>query len=353
MGNDRQARLSLRRKIRRRPRKKRRADRHARPLRWPPFLRHRPNSPCEHRTRRSFSWLAVALFVFGALTRTGLAAGLELRATRVGARIDVTVGGDFFTSYRFAADEKYPFFFPVNGPSGASVTSMRNGKYPHHSSLFFGCDKVNGGNYWQDGLEAGQILSEGPTLLKAAGREIVITDVCHWKRPGAEPPFRDTRRITISAPDPTSRQIDFDVTLEALIDVTIAKTNHSLFSVRLDPDLTPSLGGTMINASGQSGEKATFGQPSPWMACFGQRGRGPIEGLAIFQHPANRWAPSPWFTRDYGFMSPTPMYWPADGNVTRIGRGEKLRLRYRVLVFAGEAGTEVARRYSDYASAAQ
>lgn len=277
----------------------------------------------------------------------------DLKATRVGSRIDVTVGAEFFTSYRFSTDEKYPFFFPVNGPSGASVTSMRNGKYPHHSSLFFGCDKVNGGNYWQEGNERGQILSEGPVIVTAAGSEIVLTEVCHWKRPGAEAPFRDTRKIVISSPARGWRQIDFEITLEPLMAVTIEKTNHSLFSVRMDPDLTPVMGGTMINAGGAGGEKDTFGQPSPWMAGWGRRGSGDVEGLAIFQHPANRWAPSPWFTRDYGFMSPTPMYWPTEGSATRLAAGDKVTLRYRVLVFSGDGRkADLARRYAAYAGGA-
>jgi hypothetical protein len=285
---------------------------------------------------------------------SGFVSAGELSATRIGSRIDVTVGGDFFTSYHVSTDEKYPFFFPVNGPSGASVTSTRNGKYPHHSSLFFGCDKVNGGNYWQDKLEAGQILSEGPVIVRGSGPEIVITDVCHWKRPGAEQPFRDVRRIVLSAPEPATRQIDVEILLEALIDVTIAKTNHSFFSVRMDPDLAPTMGGTMLNAEGKSGEKDTFGQPSAWMVCSGPRAAGQIEGLAVFQHPANRWAPSPWFTRDYGFMSPTPMFWPADGKVTQLARGEKVLLRYRVLVFAGQPErAELARKFAAYAAASK
>lgn len=275
----------------------------------------------------------------------------ELKATRIGSRIDVTIGGEFFTSYRFSVDEKYPFFFPVNGPSGASVTSMRNGNYPHHSSLFFGCDKVNGGNYWQDGLDAGQIVSEGPVIVRSSGPEIVITDVCHWRRPGAEPPFRDTRRIVLRETAPDVRQIDFEIELEVLLDVTIARTNHSFFSVRLDPDLAPTMGGTLVDADGHAGEKATFGGRAPWMLAYGQRGPGLTEGLACFQHPANRWGRAPWFTRDYGFISPTPMYWPADGTSTRIARGEKVRLRYRVLVFTGEPDrAEIARRYADYAA---
>jgi hypothetical protein len=262
-------------------------------------------------------------------------AGQDLEAVQVGSRIDVTIDGKFFTSYRFAADEKYPFLFPVNGPSGASVTSMRNGEYPHHSSLFFSCDKVNGGNYWQEGLDRGRIVSRGPVLETGTGQQIVIRDTCDWTRPGAPQPLRDERRIVISTPSPGIRQIDFDITLEALEDVVIQKTNHSLFSVRMDPDLTPVFGGALVNAAGDKGEKGTFGKVSPWLACHGTRDGKTSEGVAIFQHPQNLGYPTPWFTRDYGFLSPTPMFWPADGQNTRIPKGEKLRLCYRVLVFSG------------------
>jgi len=62
---------------------------------------------------------------------------------------------------------------------------------------------------------------------------------------------------------------------------------------------------------------------------------GKQEGLAILQHPQNHGYPSPWFTRDYGFLSPTPMFWPEGGKSTRLASGASMRLRYRVLVFAG------------------
>lgn len=281
-----------------------------------------------------------------ALFSASLAADpLKLQAVRVGSRIDVTAGGGFFTSYRFADDEKYPFFFPVNGPSGASVTSMRNGRFPHHSSLFFGCDRVNGGNYWQDSLERGRIISQGPEIVTGKGSEIVITDRCVWERAEGRP-IRDERRIVLRAPSKGLREIDFSVTLEALEDVEILKTNHSFFSARMDPDLTPVFGGTMVNAEGATGEKGTFGKPSPWLACQGLRG-GTTEGLAIFQHPSNPGYPAPWFTRDYGFLSPTPMYWPADGKSTRLKKGEKLALRYRVLVYAGDP--DIAGRFAEFA----
>lgn len=263
------------------------------------------------------------------------AGAAKITAVKVGSKISVTIDGKFFTSYIFEDDEKYPFFFPLNGPvSGGSVTSMRNAVYPHHTSLFFGCDLVNGGNYWQEGLERGRIISVNAQIAKQGGDTVIITDECIWARPGAPAPVRDTRRFVITAPSPAMIQIDAEIVMEALIDVTILKTNHSLFSVRMAADLAVTNGGTMINAEGIKGEKETFGKGSPWMDFYGKRGNA-VEGLAIMQHPENPWYPSPWFTRDYGFMSPTPMYWPENDKDTKLPKGATLRLRYRVLVHGG------------------
>ena len=273
-----------------------------------------------------------------------------VNAELIGNRIDVTVGNLFFTSYRFEDDEKYPFFFPVNSPvSGASVTSMRNGIYPHHSSLFFGCDRVNGGNYWQEGLERGRIVSIGARILETGGDKVVIEDECIWKRPDADAPVKDKRLITITSPAEDIFQLDFDIEMEMLMDVTIPVTNHSLFSVRMAEDLSVKQGGAMVNSEGQSGEKATFGQRAAWMDFYGKRQATGYEGIAIMQHPSNKWFPSPWFTRDYGFMSPTPMYWPENGEATVLKKGEKVKLRYRVIVHGGtvdEAG--ISKLYEKY-----
>ena len=180
----------------------------------------------------------IILLVAGLLISVTLTAA-KITAEKVGSKINVTIGDKFFTSYIFSEDEKYPFFYPVNGPvSGGSVTSMRNGEYPHHSSLFFGCDLVNGGNYWQEGLERGRIISVNAEILKQGGDTAIITDECIWSRPEALSPVKDTRKIIITAPDATTRQIDVEIRMEMLTDVTIKKTNHSLFSARMAADLS-------------------------------------------------------------------------------------------------------------------
>ncbi|MDP1814983.1 MAG: PmoA family protein [Leadbetterella sp.] len=277
-------------------------------------------------------------------------AQIKISATKLNSKIDVNIDNNFFTSYIFSQDEKYPYFFPVNGPSNGSVTSMRNGNFPHHSSLFFGCDKVNGGNYWQEGLERGQIISLRADIVESGNNKVVIETENIWRRPNANSPIKDFRKITISAPSKELFQIDFDVTMEMLMDVTIDKTNHSLFSGRMDADLAVTNGGTMINADGDKGEKGTFGKKSPWIDFYGKRG-DKIEGMAIMQHPSNDWYPSPWFTRDYGFFSPTPMYWPENDKETTLKKGQTIKLKYRVLVHNGDVTTaKIAEQFELYKS---
>ena len=251
-------------------------------------------------------------------------------------QVTVTINGKPFTCYKFAASQKYPYFWPVNGPaSGKSITTETSQPYPHHHSLFFGCDRVNGGNYWQQSNERGQIVSRGPKLIKASGDRVIFIDECFWQQPGKEPIIRDMRKVVITAPNEEVRFIDFEISLEPLTDILILKSNHALFSARVAGELSVKSGGTLVNAEGKTGEKDTWGVASPWCDYFGTRG-GVTEGIAILQHPRNRWFPAKWFTRDYGFFSPTPMNWLKDGRL-ELAKGETLTLRYRVVVHTGDA----------------
>jgi len=294
--------------------------------------------------------IGVALIVTCVLA-SARAGKLEVTAGLDGDQISVNVEGKLFTAYKFADSQKYPYFWPVNGPvSGKSITTETSQPYPHHHSLFFGCDKVNGGNYWQDVNARGQIVSEGPKIVKASGKRVVFTDKCSWRQPGSEPIISDKRRIVITAPSEDVRLIDFEITLKPLVDIEILKTNHALFSARVVPELCVKSGGTLINAQGKTTEKGTFGLNSPWCDYSGTRD-GVTEGIAILQNPANRWFPSKWFTRDYGFFSPTPMYW-LEGGRLELPKGETLKLKYRVVVHTGDVEqSQIAGKFEQYRQA--
>jgi hypothetical protein len=54
----------------------------------------------------------------------------------------------------------------------------------------------------------------------------------------------------------------------------------------------------------------------------------------VMDHPANPWAPCPWFTRDYGHLSPSPFNFLE--RPWELQKQESIRLRYRVVLHAGD-----------------
>jgi len=276
-----------------------------------------------------FSWLSGAFFTGGGPVHCSTLSA-ELQDDMIIIRID----GKTFTCYRFGEGQKYPYFYPVNGPlSGISVTTESSLPYPHHRSLFFGLDRVNGGNYWQEGNDRGRIVSAGPRILVNGPENVVIEDECAWKQPDAEPIIIDRRIITIAAPSDSLRSIEFSIVLTARTDIRVDKTNHSLFSARMDPALSVEQGGVLVNAGGGRNQEGTLDQKSPWCDYYGVR-FGVTEGLAIFDSPGNPWHPSPWLTRNYGFFSPTPMNL-LDENGFSLKKDETLKLMYRVIIHGG------------------
>ncbi len=269
-----------------------------------------------------------------------------------GLRTWVRVEGRVFTCYRAEATQKYPYFYPVIGPgSGLPLTDETALPWPHHRSLFLGCDRVNGGNYWQASLAEGRIASRGPTVEESGNDRAVIVDHCNWHKPGQPPIMEDARRFTITAPTPHRRIIDADITLTGKVDIHIAKTNHSFFSLRAARELAPLGGGTLVNAEGQTGEQQTFGQVSRWCGYCGTR-LGVTESIVLMDHPGNPFPRSPWFTRDYGFISPTPFFW-LDERGWRLPAGQSIRVRYRVVASKGKiVADEMNRLHAEWSETA-
>ncbi len=275
----------------------------------------------------------------------------QLTEYQIGPHIWLRWNNAPLASYRAHPTQKYPYFYPVAGPvSGLPLTSESSLPWPHHRSLFFGCDRVNSGNYWQETLERGQVLSRGPRVAEAAKRTAAILDECDWRQPGQAVQMTDRRRFTVTIRGPRLWLLDADIDWRAEVDVAIQKSNHALFALRAASDITPWGGGQLISSAGKTGEKETFGQPAKWCAFFGKRTRAanqPVEGIALMDHPQNPWAPCPWFTRDYGFISPMPFNWITEP--WRMAAGQSVRLRYRLAMFAGdpaEAGLD--QLYADW-----
>ena len=118
----------------------------------------------------------------------------KLTAYQFGPQIHIRWADDPVTCYRSHPTQKYPYFYPVTGPvSGLSLTTESGSSYPHHRSLLFACDRVNGGNYWQGDVKAGQIISKGPKIGQCTPESAEILDECEWQVPGGPVQMRDQR----------------------------------------------------------------------------------------------------------------------------------------------------------------
>jgi hypothetical protein len=270
-----------------------------------------------------------------------------------GGQVTIRWNNFVIATYRANPIQKYPYFSHLAGPvTGLPLTTESSLPFPHHRGLWLACDPLNGGDYWTDTeLEKGQIRSIDLQVGESANNTVEIHNRCQWLRREAASPLIDQRKITFGMPSERIRWIDFDVQLTALEKISVKKAKHSFFALRVAPDLSPHGGGRLENSAGGIGEAGTFGKSATWCGYYGRRaGHSAIEGIAVMDHPENPWNPCPWFTRDYGHLSPSPFNFL--DRPWELFEGSSIRLRYRVVLHAGtpqEAGLD--RLYREWISA--
>ena len=245
------------------------------------------------------------------------------------------------TCYRAEALQKYPYFYPLRAlKSGLSLVMETGQPWPHHRGVFFGADKVNGANYWQNNPDKDRIISKKLTLGECTEKSVEILNECLWMPFEGEPIIADKRRFALTIINDETYTLDCFFELTALKEVVFVKTNHGLFGVRTENDLSMDGGGVLLNSEGQQTEPNTHTKYARWMTAYGKRyGRndGLVEGLAIMSPPYKRspFDRSVWFTRNYGNFSPNPFDSFADDEKFIMPKDDVLRLAYRIVAFTG------------------
>jgi len=246
------------------------------------------------------------------------------------------------TCYRAEALQKYPYFYPLRAlKSGLSLVMETGQPWPHHRGVFFGADKVNGANYWQNNPDKDRIISKKLTLGECTEQSVEILNECLWTPFQGEPILADNRRFVLTLINDEAYTLDSYFELTALKEVVFEKTNHGLFGVRTENDLAVDGGGALLNSEGQQGQPSTHTKFARWMTSYGQRyGRddGLVEGVAIMSPPYKRspFDRSVWFTRDYGNFSPNPFDSFANDEKFIMPKDDVLRLAYRIVAFTGK-----------------
>lgn len=163
--------------------------------------------------------------------------------------LEVWHGGKLFTTYKFAQDQFKPWFYPLNGPSGILVTQEVNNLYPHHRSLWLGHGNVNGHEVWLEGLERGRIVHTDFVKREANLSSALLTAQSLWRSASGEPLLEDERTFRFFALK-GKRYIDVQLLLKPVgKTVLLGKTNHALFSARVNEAISVLKGGKIQTLS--------------------------------------------------------------------------------------------------------
>lgn len=288
--------------------------------------------------------------------------------------VEVRVGGALFTRYHFAGHLSKPVLHPLLSSSGAVLTrdfpwedvAGETKDHPHQLGVYFtygAGGEVNGNSYWhnphdEEPLNRREKLPSirhiGFTEKKAAGETGTLAAINHWLDKDGRPLLEERRRMEFRADgNGEMRRIDFTLELKAVAKepVTFGDTKEGMFAVRVGDWLAEASKGTLdtgtgsyLNAEGQIGEKAVWGQPSAWVRLEGKRG-GRVTGVAILQHPESLHFPARWHARSYGCFSFNPLGRydyekglgaanPQHSRLT-LQPGESVLVRCRMVVYEG------------------
>lgn len=284
-------------------------------------------------------------------------------------QIDVSLGGEPFTTLYLSPEGPTPYFHPLRAADGTIVSRQypmvegvpgESDDHPHHRGLWFSHDQVNGINFWANSKDA---ANRGDIVLKSVGAVggDSLSAEFNWMGKDGQPLLTEARTVRF-AQDGDVRTMDFDLTLTANKEaVRFGDTKEGTFAIRLfDSMREEAIGGgpgpgIIVNAEGAKGETNTWGKPSAWVDYSGPIG-DKTYGVAIFDHPSNPKHPTFWHVRAYGLFAANifgehdffddPK---RDGSIT-LQPGENLHFRYLVVFHPGDAAaTDLGALYSAWA----
>lgn len=270
------------------------------------------------------------------------------------AQASFELQGRELTRYHFGPELRRPFWYPIAGPGGRSLTrmnmpydpgkSMTRDKQPddptkpenplghsHQTSVWICHKDVNGFDFWRDGGPiAGQILHQterdGLEYDEADGTATLLTRNA-WNDPQGKTLMIDRRMATVFPGEDDSWWLIVDLQFEAPANspVTLGKTTFGPLGVRLSKTVSVREGGgRILNSEGFRNEKDVFMKRARWVDYSGPVTRDEAGGITLMDHPQNPAHPAKFHVRDNGWMGVT-----LTPDATRvIEPGQPLRLRY-------------------------
>lgn len=263
-------------------------------------------------------------------------------------QVSLQIDGVERTRWHFGPSYPRPFFYPLIGPSGSSLTRMGHpgaANHDHHRSVWFAHHKVLGIDFWGDQTEA-RIRQKHWLAYHDADDEAIMAMMLGWY--DGHDPRELLEQEVVAAIRPLDRgetlleiQSTFRPTADSL---EFAKTNFGFLAVRVAKNISAHFGGGQLTGSdGKRGEPALFGRANKWMDYSGPIPAGGTEGITYFDHPSNPRYPNHWHVREDGWMGVSVCM----HNPTETTKAAPLVLRYLLHVHAGDVDPDRAAEVAD------
>ena len=341
---------------------------------------------------RSKRWILLGVLAVFTAWATPVPAADTPRVTIVVGKtaIDFLIGGELAARYHIGPDVAKPYFWPLNGPGGTSLTrawpmeEARPGDstdHVHQKSAWFGhgdvipegmvlkhrIKGVAGVDFWTEESGHGQILCTEvgkPRVTEAHGQILTRNE---WRTAEGSKILDETRVIHLHDLETQGRLLVLEIDLLAsVVPITFGDTDEGSMAIRINDALREEVRngkskdrkkgpGRIENAEGTVGGAACWGYLSAWSDFSGPMA-GNVVGLAILADPGNPY-PACWQSRGYGLMAANPFgrdhsgYPAMNGrkDVVKLAKGDHLRLRYGILIHPGDAETgKVAEQFQRF-----
>jgi hypothetical protein len=320
-----------------------------------------------HQPLRSVRAAAKAVLpAVALLIATGAWAGpapVQVVPDETAHRVNVTVGGQPFTAYRFEAELKKPVLYPLRSAGGKVVTrgapiEPQPGEptdHPHHVGSWLTYGNVNGVDIWN---KKGAIRHQRVVRAEGGTEQGVLDAEAEWLGPDGKAMLLESTRFIFRGAE-NLRAFDRITTLTAQDARVVFKDNkEGMFGLRvaksLQGDNAAGDKGVYRSSEGMTGN-AVWSTRGRWVTLAGKVGGDPVT-IAIFDHPKNPNHPTYWHARPYGLFAANPfgqsIFDPKAQPLNfTLDPKQSTTFRYRVLIHSGVLGPDpTEERYKQFAA---
>ncbi len=265
---------------------------------------------------------------------------IELKANPEESRMEIYLGGKFFTAYVHDEQFRKPFLGPVlssDGETSFTRLDLETKEHPHQRSIISAVGDVNGVDFWNEsgrspafGLERHQAYVKA----EAGAASATVTADILWQDEAAVPFVDERRSFTFYNQSEACRYIDIEMTFTATYgDVTFGETKEAgPLGVRINEALRADRGGRFVNSYGGENEEECWSKFASFCDYKGEID-GKLYGIAIFDNEKNERYPTAWHIRNYGLFAANNLYFKG---AVKIAKGESLTYRFRLCFYEGE-----------------